>query len=628
MQRPRPASDGAPAWRAAGHLGLVAVVALAAYSNSFAVPFQFDDGLHIVENPAVRSLGAFLGNAPLGARWFGYLTFALNGTLHGLAVGGYHALNLAIHLGAAACLYGLASLAARAAAPEGSAVRLHAPFAGLVAALLFAAHPLQTQAVTYVVQRFASLAALLYAAAVLTHAHGVLGATPRRRLAARVASLALAVLGLLTKENTVTLPAALALYDLSFLPGTWRSRAARLAPALAVTAAVVLLVLKPVQTIVGTIARESALVPGAAAEGVSRVAYLLTQAPVVLRYLGLVALPLGQNVDPDVPLVPSPASGRFLAALAGLVLLLALPAALAWRARARSASARMTLFAVGWLAVTLSVESSVFPLADPMAEHRMYLPSMGIFLLAGWAAASLRARASRDWQVMVPVALVVAALAGATWARNRLWRDPVSLWSDAVQKSPMKPRPYLWLSQALQDRGDLEGALPLVERAVVLPPPLPITFQNLGVLYVKLGRPEDAERAFRRVLAFPGAPWRGANLSLGMLLLDRGRAGEACALFAAELAVYPASLEALENHGTCLLQRGDASGAIEQYGRVLRLQPGNARVLYNAAYALSVSGAEDRAREAWRRFLSAAGPELAPQRADAARWLAAHPPGP
>jgi Flp pilus assembly protein TadD len=621
---PRPPPDEVPDRQTAKHLGLVALVALAAYATSFDVPFQFDDGLHIVENPAVRSLPAFLAASPLASRWFGFLTFALNGSLHGLAVAGYHALNLAIHVAAAACLYGLAAVATRRAVDEGSPVRRHAPLAGLVAALLFAAHPLQTQAVTYVVQRFASLAALLYAAAVLAHAGGVLSPTPARRVAARAASLALTVLALLTKENAATLPAALALYDLSFLPGTWRSRAARLAAPLAVTAVVVLLVLKPGQIDAG-VTRETSLVPGAVAEGVSRTTYLLTQAPVLLRYLGLVAFPVGLNVDPDVPLVTSPASGRFLGSVAALALLLGVPAILAWRQRERSAAARVTLFAIGWLAIALSVESSVFPLADPMMEHRMYLPSMGIFLLAGYAAAALRARAREPWHVAVPVALLVAGLAAATLARNQLWRDPVRLWSDAVAKSPAKPRPYLWLAHALADRGDLAAALRSAEHAATLTPLLPITFQNLGWLYVKAGRVDDAERAYRRVLAFPGAPRAGASVALGMLLLDRGRSAEACPLFVAELAVDPGSLPARENHGTCLLAGGDPRGAVEQYAWVLQREPANARVLYNAAYALSTEGAEDRARDAWRRFLAVAGPELAPQRADAARWLAEHP---
>lgn len=603
------------------HLGIVAAAAAAVYSNTFAVPFQFDDSLHVARNPAVRDLGTFLASPHPARRWVAYLTFALNGSVHGLSVAGYHAVNLAIHVATGACVYLLALLVARRArfpADGGPG----APLAALVAAVLFVVHPVQTQAVTYVVQRMASLAALLYVGAVLCHAHGALAASGRARAAFRAASVALAVLAVLTKEHAVTVPAAAAVLDLAVLPGRHRERAARLAPlALAALAAAVPILL-PGGLLGGTVREFAQSAPGGAGPP-SRGSYLVSQVPVLVAYLRLLVLPVGQTVDHDVPLRTSPLDPAVLGSAALLLLALGVPAALAWRARARSGASRVVLLAVGWFVVALSVES-VVPLADLLVEHRLYLPSVGPCVLAGAAAAAAVQRARSRRLALAAVALPLAVLAGAAHARNRVWRDPWTLWSDAREKAPGSSRPPVWLGQLLLERGDVEGAARLFEVAVGLRPVLPHQFHNLAVAYWRLGRREEAERAFRRALSLPVGTAPGTRAALGLLLLEQDRIAEACPLFEEEVAVDPANVQARENHGTCLWTRGDAAGAIAQWSRVAELEPGNAPVLYNLALALSARGDAAAAADAWRRFLAAAGDGLPAQRAEAARWLSEH----
>ncbi len=621
-----PASMPSPSPRGAlAAAGAIVLAGLLAYSNTFAVPFQLDDGKSIVENPAVRDVASFLATPGIPTRAVAYFTFALNGSLHGLSVAGYHAVNLAVHLGAALCLAALTAFACRRAEPADPALRDGAAAAGLVAGLLLVAHPLETQAVTYVVQRLASLAALLYLATLLAYGHAAVAERPARRALLYALSLGLLALALFTKENAVTLPFALVALDLALLPGTPRRRALRLAPFAVLTAAFLAVYLSPARAVATAASeyRESA----APAALPAWAAYLLSQPRVVLAYLRLLVLPVGQNLDHDPPAPASPLeTGVILPALA-LAALLGGPAALAWCARRRSALARLGLFALALFAAGLAVESSVVPLADAMAEHRMYLPSAGLFLgagaLAAWSLPRLSPR--RRTLALAGGAVVLLALGAATFARNAVWRSRLSLWTDALQKSPAKSRPYVYVAQDHLERGDARGAIALLERAAGLKSPAPHVFLNLGLAYERAGLPGRAERAYREGIARGGGALRGAHRALAMLLLDSGRVEEACAHLDAELRVDGANRAVRDNAASCRFARGDAAGAAAEWARLAAEDPRDAPVLYNLGLAYAALGDAPRARDAFLGFLASAGPALAPQQAEARRWLEANP---
>jgi tetratricopeptide (TPR) repeat protein len=627
--RPR-AGDAAPALPSiprAAALAAVVALGIAAYANSFAVPFQFDDGNLIVGNPAVADLRAFFASARLSPRVVGAFTFALNGSLGGRAVFGYHALNLAIHLAAALAVYALATLACRRAATPGAALERGAPLAALVAAALFVAHPVQTQAVTYVVQRLASLTALLYLAAVLAYARAALAERAASRRLAYGGALALAALALFTKENAVTLPASLALVDVLFLPGSARARALRLAPFVALALGS-LVPLAPAASVADAASGFATAVPPATPRESplpAWAAYAVTQPAAVLFYLRLLVLPAGQSIDHDPPIPASVLEPGVLLPAAALALLLGGAAALAWRARRRSGAARVVLLALGWFVVTMSVESSVVPLADLRVEHRMYLPSAGIFVAVGAALVSGLGRLSAGGRriTLGAAAAAVLLLAGATWARNEVWRDPLTLWSDAMAKAPVRSRPHVFVAQALMARGEAARAIPLLERATGLRPRTPLAHLNLAKAYAEVDRLGDAERAARAGIGSTSSAVTGANVLLGRILLRMGRVEEACRAFEAELAADPRGREARTNLVVCSLAAGDARGALARAERLDAEGPGDGRLLFNLALAADAAGEPARAADAYARFLAVAGPDLAPQRDAAARWLAA-----
>lgn len=212
---------------------LIAMAAVAAYLNTLSAPFVFDDIPNIVENPTIRSLWPVWGPLlPPGAghavsgRPVVNLTLALNYALGGTDVRGYHGFNLLIHLAAALALFGTVRRTLGLAWAPGW-LRGSAQSLGFATALLWTVHPLQTEAVTCLIQRTESLAGLIYLVTLYCFIRGCEpgAAAPRRWLGL---SLAACWVGVATKEILATAPLLLLLYDRAFLAGTlrgaWRQR--------------------------------------------------------------------------------------------------------------------------------------------------------------------------------------------------------------------------------------------------------------------------------------------------------------------------------------------------------------------------------------------------------------------
>jgi tetratricopeptide (TPR) repeat protein len=530
-------------------LVVVVLATLAAYANALRVPFHFDDFGVVLSNRVLREPALLW--PPLAPRWLGDLTFALNFAVGGTDPLGYHLVNVLLHVANALLVFALARTTLRTPALRAAAAGpLLRPYLPVAAALLFALHPMGTQAVTYVAQRYATLATLLYVGAVLLYARArlALEAAPAARVRAGVLyGLALlAALGAVkTKEIAFTLPIAVAGYELLCFPGPSRRRLLLALP-FAALALLVPLSHAAVEVELERVTAETTAIP--------RLTYLLTQTRVVVAYLRLLLLPLGQNLDHDVPLSDSLADPRVLGSLA----VLAAVAGLAlWRLvaarRAGRAAGALFFLGVAWFFVTLAVESSVIPIRDVMVEHRVYLPSVGASIaLATALLAALEALplpGSPAVVAAIALAVVAAPLGVATHLRNRVWRDELSLWSDVVAKSPGKARPhnYLgivygsagdpgramaefqealrlapWYPDALinlagmyRKAGDRDAALRLYEKAVLVAPQRAIVHSDLGAMYLILGRLADAERELELALRLdPRLPEARANVAL------------------------------------------------------------------------------------------------------------------
>ena len=492
----------------------VALVAAAGYLGALGGDFVFDDLRQVQLNPLIRDLGNYLGSwagyQAMPNRYLGYLSFALSYRLSGPDPAAFRAANVAIHVANALLVYALVALAFRSPRLARSALAPSARAPAFAAAAVFGAHPLQTEAVSYVVQRLTSLAALFsLGCAVLYLRWRLAGDEPGRSRLARAASylpvLAAALLAMKTKESAFALPLAVALVELALLDGPLRPRLLALAPLLATLPVIPLTLLAaPALPALGNteVTGQGALTP---------LAYLATQLTVLPAYLRLLAFPVGQSADHDQPVHASLLEPPVLLSLAFLLALAALALWLVRQAR-RDPGLDPALGLVGlgilWFFATISVESSLIPLADVMVERRAYLPSVGILVAASTAAALLWQRAApAGWAggLAASAAVLSLALAAATAARSAVWRDEVSLWADAAAKAPRKPRPHLNLGVAHYQRGRVDDAIRELRLAVELAPGLADAHTNLGIALRSKRMWEEAARE-----TMLGARLRGA----------------------------------------------------------------------------------------------------------------------
>jgi protein O-mannosyl-transferase len=489
---------------------LVAAITVIAYWPSLSVPFQFDDYARISGNMQLRAGNWTRAIGQLGgARVLPASTLVFNYWLSGDETRSYHVVNLAVHLAATGAVFWLALLLARA--PRLSASRLAGDplFFAAAAAAFFACHPLQTQAVTYIIQRAAAMAAMFYLACVGAYLAGRLaqdrhGAAAGRRYFAM--ALLCAAAALLSKENAVTLPLAVLLVEVACFGRRHVGRLLRVG-----LLATPFLAIPIVWKIATWGARGDAtsggslrrLLDAVFAQGmesppaVGFSSYLLTQMLVVPRYLRLLLLPVGLNVDHDVRV----ATGLDAAVFAGAVLLLALLALGLWALR----RAPLIGFGILWLFIALSVESSLIPIHDVMMEHRMYLAMPGPALLFAAGLVSVRRRHRRlAASALVGCAVLLAAM---TFARNQVWQSALGLWSDAAAKSPNKARVHVNVGVAHHGRDELDAAIRHYCRAIEIDPDIALARDNIEIALEQQGRLDDVLARLRpRRVAMPGAP--------------------------------------------------------------------------------------------------------------------------
>ena len=578
---------------------LILASGVLAYSNSFRVPFTFDDYSSIVGNYLLRNPGNYLPGAPgyeqYPLRFAGYLTFALNHRFGGLDVAGYHIVNLVIHLSNALLAYAMVRLAFRTPRMAGSRLAPRAGTVALLCGLLFVVHPVQTQAVTYIVQRLTSLASLFYLLAVVLYAAGRLrmeeGGGWKRGLPWLAGSVLSAVLAMKTKEFAFTLPLAVSLFEISFFRGAWNRRILYLLPVLLTLPIIPLGVLsagKPAGELLSDVSGQMRL-----QTDISRPDYLFTQFRVIVTYLRLLVLPIGQNLDYDYPIYAAfftpPVFLSFLL-LAALFLLALYLYGIA--GRTADPAVRLAGFGILWFFLALSVESSLVPIADVIFEHRVYLPSVGAFAAFATACVLVFDGAPlRAWgkAAAVAAALVVLVLGVGTYRRNAVWGDGVGLWEDVVRKSPGKARPRNNLGMALNDGDQADAAIARLSEALRIAPGFAAAHTNLGLSYLKKHMVDAAIREFQLALAID-PEMSSARLNLGSALYEKGEVDAAMGHYVIALKRDPDNEMLHNNLGVAYFRKGMIDDAISHLRIAVSLKPDYPDAHYNLGIAYGEKG--------------------------------------
>jgi len=531
---------------------LLALITVWAYSNSLDGVLVLDDIRAVDQNQTIRTLWPLStplsppGESTVAGRPVANLTFAIDYALGRGSVRRYHVTNLLIHLAAGLALFGFVrrTLLSR---------RLRDRFAASASWLAFAVaavwlvHPLQTESVTYVVQRVESLVGFFYLMTMYASIRAI-GASRRRAPFWMATAIAACALGMATKEVMATAPVMVGLWIWTFAPDSDARRRRTLLAGLAAS-----------WVVLGALVYHEHRAPSVDLAGATVWRYLLTQADVVTHYLRLAIVgsplvflytwPLAASLDAVLP-----------QAILLTVLVLLTLAGLAWR--------HPLGFVGAWFFLILAPTSTVLPIVTEVAaEHRMYLSLAAVILIVavgvavGGHAALARAvknpRTRRRVGRAAAAALIVLAVAGygsMTRARNLDYSSAVRLWGDTVTKDPRNQRARVAYGEALANAGRLQDAETEYRAAIDL-------------------SPTDATALAR----------------LGGVLAAQGRLVEAVPFFERALAERPGDVDAERGLGLALATEREDARAIDHLERALEMQPGDAVVAGQLATILAES---------------------------------------
>jgi len=433
------------------------------YLNAFWGAFQFDDYNVIVDNPAVHSWANWLADLGGGIRPLLKLSYTLNWT-SGLGLFGFHLFNVSVHAANAVLVYLLfKNFDERNSATSGHVDQQQS--GALIAALLFALHPVQTEAVTYISGRSISLMAFFYLSSLLSY---IYGRQANSRSLLYLVSPLLFVLAMLTKETAVSLPLALLL---------WEARTANRSeswPALVRRQALHWMLLVCALVVIALHQRYWELLTLSLREQDLRTV-LLTQINGVTYLISRLVSFQGLNIDPDLPLLSAwtPALAGQAAFLLTLLML----------ALVRSRRRPWLGFGVAWLFTHLLPTNSLVLRLDVANERQLYLASCGVFFAVGMEIEALKAAwQTYARQIHVGVILLLMTLGYFSVIRNHDYRDEIALWEATARTSPHKARAHNNLGYAYAMAGRHEDAKRCYLTALRLQPDYAIARDNLALL--------------------------------------------------------------------------------------------------------------------------------------------------
>ncbi len=454
----------------------IIITGLIIYSNTFENSFHFDDIPSIVDNTAIRDLTntkAIWNIQP--TRFITYYTFALNYHFHRLDLFGYHLINLTIHILAALSVWWIILLTFKTPELTRSEIKFPAALIALYGGLIFVTHPVQTQGVTYIVQRLASLTALFYFISLgcYIQARLLLKSQNNKKLTLLLffSSLSFAIMTMLSKETGFTLPIIILVYEIFFMNDkdrfNWKP-----VPFSIVPAAIIIPVVYKYRS--GFDQLSKVKIPGGVLQ-LSPIDYLCTQFSVIITYLRLLFIPVNQNIDYNFPL----SHGFFnSASIISFIILLAVIVTGIMLYR----SFRPLSFAIFFFFITLAPESSIIPIRDVIFEHRLYLPMAGFCFFLSFIPYFILTGSRRRIIpfIFIPVILSLCFL---SYNRNLVWKDDFTLWSDAISKSPGKSRPYCARAKGYLEKKDYLNAINDCNNALKIDPANEEAYIHRGAAY-------------------------------------------------------------------------------------------------------------------------------------------------
>jgi len=581
------------------------VLGLIAYINSFWCPFIFDSRAAILENPHVKSLWppvqalAAPKQSPLAGRPVAALSFALNYSLNRYNTCGYHLVNLAVHLLAAVVLYRILKITLSNARLQKKITNSATPLAWIITAI-WLVHPLQTESVTYIVQRTESLMGLFYLLVLYT---AIKAMSSQRPLVWKMLSIICCGLGMATKEVMITAPLMILLYDRCFYTGSFRSslkQRKNLYLSLAATWIILAVLVLPGP-------RSSSA--GFGMKNLNAFDYAKSQFGVIVFYLRLTLWPKNLCLDHGWRIADS--WQKIIPPMLLVLALLAVTFIGLFKNKTWSYPAL-------WFFLVLAPSSSFVPIADLAFEHRLYLPLAGVitllvtgtFLLFENIKNALTKNKSLSnshpfvfllrYVPITLAAVVIAALACATIARNKDYRSEISIWQDVVEKVPNNFRGRCNLAYVLTKKKSFDQAIKHYKKAIQLKPDDPEPCYNLANAFKAQGKISKAVDFYNKALELkPEYPEALTNLA--NIMFQQNRLDEAVGLYHRSLEIKPDDTDVRYNLAVAFQKQQKLPEAVEQYQQLTVLLPNDSNVYNNLGFALKLQGKLRQAVECFKK---------------------------
>jgi Tfp pilus assembly protein PilF len=544
---------------------LTAVAVFFIYAKTLTGDFIFDDRHNIRDNPHIRltqltpkSLYKAAHDGPSSRRPVAMVSFALNFFFHGYNVVSYHLTNILIHITNGLLLYLFIAMTWRTPAMVSRDEKYG--WVAFFTAFIWLVHPIQSQSVSYIVQRMNSMATMFYLFSMVFYVKARFAEAKRQKAAWFSAAVVAGILALGSKEIAVTLPFFVILYEWYFFQYLNREWFKKRIP---VWIGMLILLTFIALIFLGSSPLEKIL-SGYATHDLTMAERGLSQFRVVIFYISLLLWPhpsrlnLDHDFQPSLSVLDPGTTVLAIGAIAGFIV----------SAMLLAKKERLISFCILWYFGNLVIESSIIGL-ELIFEHRNYLPSM-FFILA---AVFLSYRYFKPkWLAPVVLSVVGVVFAFWTYERNDVWRSPILIWMDCIKKSPQNPRPYNNLGVALSDLGRYRAAADKYRQALQINPRYTFAYTNLGRALVSLGNIDAAIGHFNTALKISPDNYMAHN-NLGIALALQERHTEAIAHFSAALAANPDFVNAHNNMGVAVKQQGCLAEAAVHFRAALRIDP-------------------------------------------------------
>ncbi len=552
----------------------LSLIGLLIYLNSFDVPFHYDDFHYLQENLQIKSFKTLWDrlsedySSVFTGRPFLLFTFFLNYKLGGLDTFGYHLLNLLIHIINAFLLYLLFFRYGETDKGKGYSLRY------LLASVLFLIHPINTESVTYISSRSSELSAFFMLASMLCFFR----ATENKfHLGFYTMSVVFFILGLSTKETAIVTPALIILVDYFFISKGSRNLLSRLKYYL------------PYLLLLGALSVLYMHYITAPSSGARRPwpVHIFTEVKVFSEYLRLLAVPVGLNIDHDIQ--PSVFIDGYVAFSSALILTLIFVSIFLRK------KYFIISFSILWFFINLAPFLAI-RLEEFMAERWLYIASMGFCI----GLSGILMSAAKSYRRLGNVLIIAVIILNSTLAvvRNKVYASEVSLWEDSAKKQPDNYGPYVNLSRAYRERGNLakaiENANEAIEKGRKRKSVVVLAYLNLSAIYEDMGEYKKAEEALKAIEKYSTNYYRYYH-NLGVIYMKMGKHEEALVPFKKAIELRPNSPTIFFLLGHCYESLSQSEKAKEYFMLTTRSVPQNGQEYISQGIAFSKLGDENKA---------------------------------